>query len=211
MPTSYVVKQGDHLSSIAQQFGFADYRTIWNHADNSALRQKRKDPHTLYPGDTIQIPDKRQKNVNIATTAVHKFRLKDAPLMLRLVVRDFDHQPLANTPCELEVEGTVYKLTSDGQGKIETKIPKTAQSGVLRIPELELEIPVKVGHLDPLDEEEGWRARLGNLGYHWEPLDGADEDAMRMAIEEFQCDHDVKVTGVLDDATRAKLKELHGA
>ena len=131
--------------------------------------------------------------------------------MLRLVVRDFDHQPLANTACELEVEGAVYRLTSDGQGKIETKIPKTAQHATLRIPELEIEMPVKIGHLDPPDQEEGWRARLGNLGYHGEPLDGADEDAMRSAIEEFQCDHGLKVTGTLDEAARAKLQELHGA
>jgi LysM repeat protein len=47
MTTRYTVKQGDHLSSIAHEYGFPDYQTIWNHADNAQLKQKRKNPNVL--------------------------------------------------------------------------------------------------------------------------------------------------------------------
>ena len=211
MSSNHSVQQGEQLSFLAEKYGFHDYEIIWNHPNNAALKKKRIDPHTLYPGDTVFIPDKRPRTVSGATTKLHRFRIKDRPLTLRMVLRDFDHQPLANMNCELEVEGTVYPLTSDGTGGIEAEIPKTARNGKLRIPELEIEFPLQIGHLDPVEEEEGWGARLANLGYHTESLGDDNSDQLRWALEEFQCDHDLPVTGVLNDATRAKLKALHGA
>ena len=32
------------------------------------------------------------------------------------------------------------------------------------------QIPIKIGHLDPLDEVTGQAARLANLGYYFAPL-----------------------------------------
>jgi peptidoglycan hydrolase-like protein with peptidoglycan-binding domain len=69
---------------------------------------------------------------------------------------------------------------------------------------------VRIGHLDPHDEDSGWQARLVNLGYIPGTLDDITDDHFRWAVEEFQCDHHLKVTGKLDDATRAKLKDSHG-
>ena len=40
--------------------------------------------------------------------------------------------------------------------------------------------------------------------------DGLNTALMHYALEEFQCDQKLSVTGELDSATRAKLKELHG-
>lgn len=37
------------------------------------------------------------------------------------------------------------------------------------------------------------------------------ELAFRSAVEEFQCDHGIKPTGKLDDASKAKLLEIHGS
>jgi hypothetical protein len=71
-------------------------------------------------------------------------------------------------------------------------------------------MPVKIGHLDPLDEETGWKARLINLGYYEGCLADPDGTRFQYAIEEFQCDQDVKVSGKLDDSTKAKLKQVHG-
>src|ERR1035438_5291586 len=61
MPTAYTVKQGDHLSRIADQFGFSDYRVIWDYAGNADLKAQRKNPHVLFPGDSVIIPDKEQR------------------------------------------------------------------------------------------------------------------------------------------------------
>ncbi len=204
-----MVKQGEHLSRIAHQYGFADYRTIWEHPNNAALKNKRKNPNVLFPGDQVFIPDKQEKGESCATTKRHRFQVARPPLKLRIVVKDFDDQPVANTECELEVEGAVYKLKTNAQGLIEKEIPRTAERGKLTIPDLGIEHPVKIGHLDPSEEDSGWQARLINLGYHAGPV-GDSNEQIRAALEEFQCDHGLNVTGVLDAATKAKLEKIHG-
>src|SRR5258706_14245743 len=131
---SHTLRQGDHLSRVAQQYGFRDYKLIWDDPQNADLKKKRGNPNVLLPGDVLFIPDKRQKTETRPTTDVHTFRLKTTKLMLRLVVRDFDNQPVPGAACELEVEGRKYALTTNAQGRIEQAIPSTAESAVLRIP-----------------------------------------------------------------------------
>jgi N-acetylmuramoyl-L-alanine amidase len=209
MPIHTVV-QGEHVARIAQKYGFVDFNLIWNDPQNAELKKKRGNPHVLNPGDRLFVPEKQLKTENVATAASHTFRVKAPKLMLRLVVRDFDNEPVANTACELEIDGAKYGLKTDAQGRIQQAIPATAEGGVLRVPDLELEAPVKIGYLDPADEDTGSRQRLINLGYHAKALDDTDERALRQAIEEFQCDHGLKVTGQLDAATIAALKDKHG-
>ena len=203
MATKHIVKQGDHLSRIAAQYGFKDYHPIWNHASNSDLRNLRKSPNILLPGDVVSIPDKKIKKEAVRAGQAYWFRLSTPPLNLRIAVKDFDNELVINENCELEVEGTVFKVKSNGQGVVEHTVPCTAENGKLRIPRLGIEIPLKIGHLDPLDEGSGWKARLINLGYYA----GEEGDLqLRYAIEEFQCDHKVQITGEFDAATQAKLK-----
>ncbi len=210
MAQNYKVQAGDHTSSLAAQFGFANFQTIWDDPHNEALRKKRTDPHVLNPGDVIYIPDKEPKSVERPTGKLHVFEVQRQNLLLKLIVRDFDDQPVANTDCVLVIDDATYNLTTDAHGRIEKEIQRTAQGGTLKIPSLEYEFPVKIGYLDPVDEETGWRARLINLGYHLAPQDTSDKLLLQYAIEEFQCDYKLKVTGVLDAGTRSKLKEVHG-
>ena len=51
----YVVQQGDYLSRIALRFGFADWRAIYDHADNASFRKKRPNPNLIKPGDVISL------------------------------------------------------------------------------------------------------------------------------------------------------------
>jgi hypothetical protein len=198
------------MTGIAQQYGFRDYHTIWDHPDNEQLKQERVDPHVLYPGDTVVIPDKAPRNESRPTDKSHRFRVASKPLKLRIALKDFDNQPITGTACVLTVDGTVYQLTSDGDGITETPIPKGATGGVLKIPDMDIEHPLKIGFLDPLVEDSGWQGRLVNLGYYAGAVGDNDAEQMRYAIEEFQCDHALKVTGELDGATPAKLKQEHG-
>lgn len=205
---THTVKQGDHISRIAEQYRFHDYLTIWDHPNNSALKQKRQNPSVLLPGDKLFIPDKLFKKETCATAKRHRFQIKAQTVMLRLVLRDLNSEPIANTPCKLEVEGKVYQLATKGDGMIEQLIPKTAESG--RLTFRQFVIPLKIGHLDPVEEISGWRARLNNLGYNAGNSDDLKDPQLLSAVEEFQIDYGLEVDGVCGPQTQAKLKEVHG-
>lgn len=207
---SHIVKQGEHLASIAAKYGFQNYQTIWNDGSNSGLRANRSNPHVLMPGDVVQIPDKQDKNEKRAAGKTYFFKLSRKQIKFRLVIRDFDNQPIPNVPCQLTLSGATYSLTSNGDGLVEQTISSDAVDGVLKIPSMGIERAVHVGHLDPSQEDSGWAARLRNLGY-WHEEQVSDNNRLQAnAVEEFQCDHGMRVTGLLDDATKAKIQEIHG-
>lgn len=207
MSTDYIIKQGDHLSGVAEEFGFIDYRTIWNDPANADLKKRRKNPHVLFPGDRLVVPDKVVKKESRSTDQRHKFLLRKTPLKLRLILTDFDGLPLAHADCELRIEEKIYNLKTDANGRIEQEIPRSAKAGIFRVAEFGIEMPLRIGHLDPVDERTGWLGRLSNLGYN--PGD-SDEEQLRWALEEFQCDYELPVTGILDNATKAKIEKVHG-
>jgi hypothetical protein len=210
----HTIKQGEHLPRIAHDYGFSDYRVLWDRPQNAELKEKRENPHLLMPGDVVNIPDKESKEELCATDQHHRFRVKGERLMLRLRLLDCGHQPLANTTCELHVRGTAHQLTTDENGLVEQEVPALAESGILVFRDplvpFEVAIPIKIGHLDPIDEPSGQKGRLRNLGYNPGSPKEHDEERFRVAVQEFQCDHGLQVTGDLDSVTRDKLKEVHG-
>lgn len=206
----HVVQQGEHLARIARQYGFRDFRTIWDHPNNSDLKSRRSNPNVLMPGDEMFIPELQIGRNTQATGNVYTYRVPKDTVWLRIVVCDFDNLPMPDTECELTIDGTSYLLQTDPAGRIEVEIAADAEEGVLKIADLDLELPVKVGHLDPSEEDSGWTARLTNLGYMYRQQEQVEDEALGSAIEEFQCDHKLPVTGTMDAATKAKLKELHG-
>jgi Putative peptidoglycan binding domain len=211
MATNYIVKQFDHLSNIADKFGFRDFKTIWDHPENAGLKKQRVDPHVLFPGDHVYIPDKEPKNEPVATTKVHRFKMGSPLLMLRIVLKDFDEAPIADADCILSVGGEAHSVKSDASGMVQVRIPVSAKSGTLKVPGLDIDVPIEIGHLDPAAEDRGSQARLINLGFLSGAVGSADKEEVARAIEEFQCDHDLPVTGKLDAASLAKLKAAHGS
>jgi putative peptidoglycan binding protein/LysM domain-containing protein len=215
MANYHTVAQGEHLSSIAKKYGFSTYKTIWDHGQNADLKSKRQNPNVIFPGDRLFIPDKIEKIEARGTEAKHRFELKTEKLRLRLVLEDQYEKPIANAPCELHIENDIRHVTSDGQGKIEQEIPSNAERArlIIRSKETSLDdliLPINIGHLDPVDEITGQQARLSNLGYYTGPVDGQENDDLRLAVEEFQCDHNLFVDGKCGGQTQAKLKDVHG-
>jgi len=219
MAQTYVVKQGDYVSKIAQEFGFADYRRIWDHPNNSAIKSERKSPNVLSPGDHIFIPDRQQRFELRATADSHTFVLNRQQLKLCLRLLDMSSEPLKNVECELSIDGSTMVAKTDGGGKLETVIPSGSQKGILKVndpslPLLEFDLDLAVGHIDPVASASGQRSRLNNLGYGAGPradFSEADNEAtFRSAVEEFQCDHQLAVDGKCGPATQSKLKEVYG-
>jgi N-acetylmuramoyl-L-alanine amidase len=215
MSSNYLVKQGDHLSSIAKAFGFTDYKKIWDDPNNADLKALRVNPNVLYPGDVLYIPDKATTEYAKPTEKRHKFTKHGSKLKLCLKLADIYEKPIAGVACTLMIGTDSHKLTTDATGKLEQEIPPDASSGTLIIEEDDtpfqgVNIPIKIGNLDPVTEVSGQQARLNNLGYFPGPVGGTDTDAMQSAIEEFQCDQGLTVDGICGPQTQAKLKQVHG-
>lgn len=203
MSKQYKVKQGDCMLSIAEKHGFF-WETVWDHADNAALKEKRENSNELAPGDVVAIPDKREKDESKGATKRHRFKKKGVPAMLRLRI-EIDDEAMANEPYRLTIDGRLISGTTDGDGRIEEPIPPNAVRGELRIGrgDEEMIYPLQLGTLDPLDTENGVRGRLRCLGY-----DG--EGDLAEAIREFQGDEGLEATGTLDEPTKQKLVERFG-
>jgi hypothetical protein len=121
---------------------------------------------------------------------------------------------VASTDAQLVIEGETRKEKTDGDGLVKTPIKPRDQSARVKIEtadgQVELNLPVKIGHLNPVTEAEGQRARLNNLGYRAGDAGCEDPTVLRSAIEEFQCDNGLKVDGDCGTKTQEKLVEVHG-
>ena len=215
MAEYHTVAQGEHIPGLAWTYGFSDYRTIWNHPNNAQLKSKR-DPNVLFPGDVVFIPDLEHREEARSTDQRHEFVLSRPVLKLRITLEDQFEKPIAGTPCVLVVDSDSKELTTDGKGKLELEVPPSAKQGVLIIrdskqtPHAEIPIPIKIGHLDPVEEITGQQARLKSLGYLFGEVDGKESDDFESAVEEFQCDHHLTVDGKCGPQTQAKLKQAYG-
>src|ERR1051325_10061076 len=203
------VKQGDHVARIAAQFGFSSPHTIWEDPQNAELKEKRKTPNILLPGDKLFLPDREQRIESKSTDQRHRFVARKSPLLLLVLLKDNEFQPLAGRKCKVEADGSSEELTTDGSGLLTKKIQATAEDGRLTVDNIE--VPFKIGHLDPVDEVSGQQARLNNLGYRAGTVgEGGAPEILRSAVEEFQCDQHLTVDGVCGPATQAKLKTVYG-
>ncbi len=213
MPFQHIVKQGEHISRIADEYGFM-YLTVWNHSDNSKLRAGRIDPNILFPSDVVVIPDREIRIEPAATDLKHVYVNKGGPLKLRVAFFNLDRDAVANADCVLQVGSVANRMQTDGNGQVEHKIDKSSENGSIELdyPNARncLKWPIKIGHLDPIDKESGWRGRLLNLGYFTANIDNKEPERLRSAVEEFQCDYNLTVDGICGPITQDKLKAVHG-
>jgi len=205
---NHTVSQGECISSIAWQHGFFP-NTIWNDPANAALKSARKDPNVLFPGDVVFIPEKQSKQADAATEKKHTYVLKGVPAKLRLRILDGD-VPRANVNYKLSIDGKWFEGTTDGDGKLEHTIPPGAQTGYLLF-EGDVPIRLALGDMDPVDTISGIQGRLRNLGFDCGAIDGNLSPRLEAALKAFQQKHGLTVTGQADEATKNKLKEIHGS
>lgn len=200
---TYIVRQGDCISSIADDLGLK-WETVWNHGNNASLRAKRKDPNVLYPDDEVYVPDRELKELSRNTDQKHKFVKKGEPTKLKLRLLD-DYKPRAGVKYQLEIDGVSKSGTTDSNGFIKETIPAGARSGRLLVgqgrPTRDF-YDLRLGELDPLETEDGIRGRLIDLGF------GADN--LNDAISAFQKREGLEATGEANDATLNRLKERFG-
>ncbi len=218
MGHNITLEQGDHLPAIAAEHGFSDWHTIWDHPSNTALRERRKDPGVLAPGDSLYIPDKEESpGEKVASGSTARFRVKRSLAKLRLVVRGFGGKPLANAECKVTVLGASTTTRTAADGLVELDLPPDAKEATLEANGQSWTL--KIGHLDPVDTDTGLWARLRNLGYlvdeeadgkEPEPDAPPEPEALAFAVELFQRDHKLAIDGSNTGSVKSKLKEIYG-
>jgi N-acetylmuramoyl-L-alanine amidase len=216
MPKVHVVKQGECLSAIAARHGYSDYKAIYEDAANEAFRKKRPNPHVLFPGDELVLPERPVQSLEVATGAVHRFRVNRPrrTRTLQLKLQDSAGEALGDMPWRLELGGELEPLagTSDAAGMLTAELPAHLTEVMLYLGRLGRRL--QLGALNPLRDTAdggitGVQARLRNLGYATGPVDGACGPRTQAAIRAFQRDRGLAETGELDDGLLSALERQH--
>lgn len=215
---SHVVRQGECLSAIAKQYGFASYKTLYNHPDNAELRKQRPNPNVLYPGDVVVIPDKNAKTVDVATGATHRFQVTRSNKMLRVKLETATGEVISNHVYRLSWQG-VAAAPVDGQtdagGVLECDVPEGADGALLHVESEPRPRMLHFSHLNPLrgvpdGGASGVQARLANLGYDPGVIDGEVGRWTRAAARTFARDAGVAAIDPLSPSLLAALEKAHG-
>jgi hypothetical protein len=213
MARDHEIALGDHVVRLAYRHGHATVDAVWNHPANMSLRDMRPDAGVLAIGDIVHVPDAPPRIVSgLLTRRDHEIVLELPLPMLRLRLLRPSNVGYADIETRVVVDDFNEGFIPDADGTIEFELgPDTRTVALSYAGE---EVDVDVAWLQPVDELEGWHARLENLGYEPGGLQGEharDAYALRSAIEEFQCDHGLPVDGMIGPMTNAKLMEVHGA
>jgi N-acetylmuramoyl-L-alanine amidase len=183
----HTVAPGDCVTSIAYESGFF-WRTLWDHEDNQALKELRKNPFTLVPGDVVVVPDLQPREESCATAKRHTFRRRGVPARLNIRLLDHEGKPRPNEEYFLEVDGELRPndKKADGDGWIRDFIPNDAQRGRLFLRGGDEVLELRFGRLEPKDGLSGAQARLANLGFYQGEIDGERSPALTAALERFR-------------------------
>jgi hypothetical protein len=209
----YVIKQGDCLSSVAKQRGFA-WKKLWNLPENAELRSQRRDPNILYPGDELFIPELQGRQVDSATDKNHHFQVVDSPAKLKLKLL-LNMKERSRIPFTFSCAGTTQKGSTGAHGGMEVNIPADATSATL-----ELQPPdgtsesysLKLGNLDPIDEVSGVKGRLWNLGFYAGPIDKTESAEYSAGLTFFQKAAGLHNSpGKADPQTKKDLQKAYGS
>lgn len=215
MPIHFVC-QGEWLALIASRYGVSPNK-VWEHPENAALRQRKRTPNILHPGDHIYIPERTLASVSATTEARHRFRTRTTPTYLRIMIQDPAGHPYAQKRYRLQFDTEVLEGDTDRDGWISVVLPDGSSRGRLQVwvrdnndfPPLRWQ--VWVGALNPRSEITGVQARLRNLGFDVGPTDGVIGPRTRKAIRQFRLRHRLTEGDDINDSLIDHLNAVHRA
>ena len=218
---AYIVGRGEDLQSIAARLGF-DPEEVWNASENQGLRELRDNPQVLAPGDVLYVPDVEETELALRAKTTNEYTADIEYVEVNLARSAGGGEARANEPYEVHGLREVVRGNADGEGRIPLEVPAHVRTLHVYFPEQRSSARVRLGHLDPPTEASGIRARLFNLGYlasgdvlgpryapNRSPAAAAAE--LRAAVEHFQEDAGLEVTGELDQQTCTAIRDRHGS
>lgn len=167
MSTDHVVQQGEHLSQIAKQYGFRDFNTVWNHPDNADLKKLIRVPTFFFPAtrSKFRIKRKRRNRGQPVRSTASNWPADDSFFASRSATLAINRWQIRR---QVKVDGASTELTTDANGRVEVPISATATEATLVFKDplvpFDLSVPIKIGHLDPVEEVSGQKARRSGQG-----------------------------------------------
>ncbi len=131
---SETIGNGECASSVADDYGYRNYLSLWKHAGNNTLATARPNPNNLDKGDKLVFPNKKKRRVKKATDQTWTLVVKKKrPANLRFVLFDRAGQPLNGL--QWKMTAPVSKAgTTAADGLIEiTGFPPQDTSGTLEV------------------------------------------------------------------------------
>lgn len=212
----HVVLPGEGLSLIAWMNGFF-WETLWEHPANRELREARRNPEVLLPGDRLTIPERSPGTVSCRTGQKHVFRRRGVPSRVSFQVKVRDGRVFAGKRFVLEAGEQRLEGTTSPEGRIEEWVSPALKQVTLTVWLDEPGFPeqvtwvLRVGHLEPAETLRGVQSRLASLGYALEGEAGTLGPKTALALRDVQVRSGLEPTGEIDDGTRRALLALHGS
>jgi hypothetical protein len=214
--TTHTVVGGECVAQLAYRFGLP-IDTIRDLSANAGVKTSRGSMHVLAPGDPLTIPAIALQWAAAESGNRYRIHRKGVPEVLRVRLLDEDEQPRPGVPYLAHVETDDERVledqegTTDDEGFVAVAIPPNAiraevsigSGGDVQRYELRL------GELDPVETLRGVQQRLNNLGYPCGAEDGTLSEATAAALEAFQADYGLVVSGLGDEPTQQLLASLH--
>ena len=213
--SQHKVVQGERMATIATQYKFLRWQTLWDFADNSDLKDLRKNPNILFPDDEVAIPTKLKREAEVAGGKA-KYVVASSCEVLRVCfdcASNNGEQPLSciarpDTGGE-DIEGTL-----SAEGWMEIPLPPNTSRVEVKLWKDDPETPLliydlAVGEMDPCSEVTGVQGRLANLGYYEGAIDGNTGPALAGAIAQFRREYGLSPGDEIDDDLVEALEGLH--
>jgi len=148
LATKVTAKDGDTLCSIATSNGFPDCQKLRSEADNKDFLDR-----PLKAGDSVTVPEKKEKEEKKGTGSVHKFKRKGVPLPTIRIVhgspdmpyqsdQTLDHLDISNFRTDQAgVDGTKafpsgYGFSADGHADLDAfkvEVEDRSASGTVKV------------------------------------------------------------------------------
>ena len=163
----HIAQRSETLQTIAEKYGFRQWQRIFEHPKNAELRRRRPNPEVLAPGDVVFVPTPQPKIDSARVNEKTVFVLASVRRELVLALSDADGNILSGTPYRLSIGGSDQKGFVDSRGLIRHDVDVDVREAtlLLEFDDALTEIVLEIGALDPIETQEGVRARLYNLGY----------------------------------------------
>jgi hypothetical protein len=200
----HTVQQGETLLGLAAKNGLDSWEDIVNAPENASIKDTLTDPGVVKDGISLFIPNRVLKQDPKPVDATHPYTIKRPKAWLRLAVKDAAGAPLKDKKYELSVDSIVTSGTIPADGVIERAVSVHASDGTLTvwIDDATKEVwSLRIGHMNPIDDDQGVEWRLANLGF--------DCGDLAASVSAFQERVGLDVTGTIDDALREKLKTYY--